>query len=268
MRVLLLAPPGDQIFLRDVYCGSTSKGVYYWPPSDLMIQSGILKGHHDVLVLDAIAEKLSFDAALERAVALRPDAVLSLGSAISLEGDMAFLSRLKQRTGCQLLMSGDIFYFQTAEAMERYPFVDGVCLNYTTDDTLKLLAGDHAGLENVAYRRGDEVIHTARRSPKNYAYPPPLLAAFPNQRYSYPFMRARPLASVSTNFGCPYKCTFCAQGMIPFAFRSLESTLAELRFLSRRGVREVFFRDFTFNASVTRTKELMRRMIQARLGLS
>ena len=53
-RVLLLNPPGEKLYQRDMYCSNISKGKYYWPAIDLLILSGILGQSYEVDVLDAV----------------------------------------------------------------------------------------------------------------------------------------------------------------------------------------------------------------------
>ena len=57
MRILLLSPPGAQIYIRDYYCSKFSKSNYLFHPVDLLMLSGRLAEHHEVHVLDAMMIK-------------------------------------------------------------------------------------------------------------------------------------------------------------------------------------------------------------------
>jgi|SRR3989344_990317 len=267
MKVLLLAPPGDKIYLRDSYCSTTSKGDYYWPPSDLLIQSGILKEKFKVYVLDAIAEKLSFEKSFTKINNIKPDAIISLGSSISLKTDMPFLKKVKEAISCKIIMSGDIFFFEPKEMMQRFDFVDALMLNYRTNDIIKFLNKDYGYLKNFYYRKNNKTIITEKIYPQNYKYPPPLLDLFPH-KYTHPFMRRKPLASISTSFGCPFKCNFCSQALIPYSYRDLDNIIEELKYLKSKGIKELFIIDFTFNGNLERTKKLLKMMINERLDFT
>jgi radical SAM superfamily enzyme YgiQ (UPF0313 family) len=86
--------------------------------------------------------------------------------------------------------------------------------------------------------------------------------------YSFPFAVRKPFATVLTDFGCAYNCTFCPMGTIGFKLRPLNVVLSELELLKQMGVKEILFRDQTFGANKRQTIELCREMIEKRLGFS
>ncbi len=55
MKVLLLNPPGERIYIRDYFCSKTTKSNYLFHPIDLLALSGPLAEEHDVEELDCIA---------------------------------------------------------------------------------------------------------------------------------------------------------------------------------------------------------------------
>ncbi|MFA9454076.1 MAG: hypothetical protein ACERK6_09190, partial [Candidatus Aminicenantaceae bacterium] len=97
-KVLLLNPPGDKLYQRDLYCSNVSKANYYWPSIDLLIQSGILGEAFQVDILDAIVEKLGPDECLAKIRAGGYAAVLFLTGTASWQQDFAFLARIKDGT--------------------------------------------------------------------------------------------------------------------------------------------------------------------------
>ena len=56
MRVLLLNPPGRELYVRDYFCSKTTKSNYNFHPVDLLALSGTVAAEHDVSVLDCIAQ--------------------------------------------------------------------------------------------------------------------------------------------------------------------------------------------------------------------
>ena len=269
-RILLLAPPGEAIYHRDGYCSTSSKGGYCWPPLDLLIQSGFFAHSQawDVHVLDAVAERMTRREALSRVRKLAPDVILSLAASISLKEDMGFLEESKEQTGCRVLVSGDLFHFKPVECMERYPFLDGILMDYTQSDALLYLGGRREELQSFCYREGKDVVVRSATRKDAYTTPPAQVDLFPLHRYSLPFMRRKPVLSIGTQMGCPMRCSFCSLCQIPYAVRRLDDVLNELRFLQSKGVRELFVRDYTFNAQITRTKKLLRRMIEEGLDFT
>ncbi|MCX7000999.1 MAG: hypothetical protein NT106_12015, partial [Candidatus Sumerlaeota bacterium] len=88
-KILLLNPPGKNIYLRDYYCSHASKAQYYWGPFDLICLSGILKQEFDLAALDAMQEGLSPDETLQRVMSIKPDILIFLTGAVSFVEDFA-----------------------------------------------------------------------------------------------------------------------------------------------------------------------------------
>jgi radical SAM superfamily enzyme YgiQ (UPF0313 family) len=83
---------------------------------------------------------------------------------------------------------------------------------------------------------------------------------FASRQYRFPFVRHREFATVLTDYGCPYACTFCNMSQIGYQFRPVDNILEELRFIKKLGKREIFFIDQSFGVNKERTLELCDRM--------
>lgn len=76
------------------------------------------------------------------------------------------------------------------------------------------------------------------------------------------------ITPVMTSRGCPYDCSFCSvTGMFgqKYRFRSNERIIEELRRSKHHGGKWVFFYDDNFCANKSRTKELLRVMIEEKV---
>src|SRR5262245_65093697 len=91
-RVLLLNPPGRDLYIRDYFCSKTTKSNYLFHPIDLLALSGTLASRHETRVIDAIAERLSPPRAHARIDALAPEAIVSLVGSVSWPEDREFLA--------------------------------------------------------------------------------------------------------------------------------------------------------------------------------
>jgi len=148
-KILLLNPPGDKLYQRDLYCSAVSKAFYYWPSIDLLIQSGILGERYDVHVLDAIAERLTPEDCTSRIRQADYKAILFLTGTASWRKDLDYISRFKAGPNPPLLIgNGDILLFKAREFLERHSFLDAVLLDYTTPDVLHFLEGNYASRGN------------------------------------------------------------------------------------------------------------------------
>jgi anaerobic magnesium-protoporphyrin IX monomethyl ester cyclase len=257
VRVLLLNPPGREVYIRDYFCSKTTKSSYLFHPVDLLALSGTLAEHHEVSVLDAIAERLSPAEARARVDALDPEAVVSLVGSVSWEEDRAFLAGL-HAAGRRVLAIGDVLHEDAEARLAEEPWLEVALDDFTNQDALHALAGDHERLERATWRDADGEVRS-RRAPhpsREFRLPRPRHELFPRHGYRFSFARRARFATVLTDYGCPYPCTFCVIGTLGFKTRPVEDVLEELDTLRADGVREVFFMDQTFGVRRERALEL------------
>jgi len=269
-KVLLLNPPGDKLYQRDMYCSAISKANYYWPPIDLLILSGLLKPYFDIDVLDCITEKLSPEKSLERITQKKYKAIIFLTGTASWKKDFQFLARIKKISPETLIIgNGDILLFKHQYFLEVYDFLDGVILDYTDSSIIDFLKKDFSSLRAFAWRENNHIV--SRLSPskeKEFSYPVPLHDKFPLKKYLLAQGKRFPFTTVQTSFGCPFHCTFCIASTLGFKVRSIENVIKELKFISSLGIKEVFFADFTFEARRKNTIQLCSRIIEEGIDLT
>lgn len=264
--VVLLNPPSrDGLrYLRDFFCSHISKGAYYWHPYDLLVLSGILhEGGFTVTVVDAIAERLSVPAALKRIEEARPEAVVFLTGTASFTEDMEFTSAVKRQVGAHLIGIGDVLYHRGDKVLEQYSCVDAILMDFSTRDIVGYLDG--GAYDRSVVRTRDSI--SAWRLLKKYAsgpyeIPVPRYEMFSLSRYRLPHTKHRHFASVCTSYGCAYTCAFCHACTIPFKLRKVDNVLEELRYVRSLGIREIWFRDFTFASDRMSAVELLTGMIE------
>jgi anaerobic magnesium-protoporphyrin IX monomethyl ester cyclase len=269
-RVLLLNPPAPDLVIRDYYCSKTTRSNYVFEPVDLLMQSGRLSRHFDVAAIDAVVDRLDETACRDRILALRPDAILFLTGAVSWTYDFPFLSDLKDRLGGAPIFigSGDVFLSDTERWLEENHFIDAAILDFVNDDATQFLLHRREALEAIVFRADGEI--RAVRRPRSrgavFECPLPRHDLFVNPRYHFSFARTRPFATVLTDYGCPYSCSFCVMSGLGFKLRSVDNVMQELMQLKAMGVREIFFSDQTWGVRRERNLELCRRMTEAGLG--
>jgi anaerobic magnesium-protoporphyrin IX monomethyl ester cyclase len=247
VKVLLLNPPGSRTYIRDYFCSKTTKSNYLFHPIDLLALSGTLASRHEVAVLDAIAERLSPREVHARIEGLAPDAVVALVGSVSWPEDRAFLAEEHLR-GRRILAIGDVLQEASPRRLAEEPWIEAALHDFTNADALAYLDGDLASIEAMTIRPGDGRIERLRRgsSRGEYRIPRPRHELFPRRGYRFSFAREEPFATVLTDYGCPYPCTFCVIGTLGFKTRPMEDVLEEIDDLRARGVREIFFADQTF----------------------
>lgn len=267
MKILLLNPPSKKFVIRDYCCGHTSKADYCWPPIDLLVLSGVLQ-YHDIDVLDTIIEGDSFNEGFEKILKIKPDFIISLTSAISLEDDMKFLKRIKEKNNCSIFVIGDVAYFDPSYVMKKYKFIDGIVFDFTSSGILRFIEGKRNNLIDIAYRDNSRIVICQKNNNKIFSYPTPKHELFPLKKYSLPYARYNPMTTVLCSYGCPYRCSFCNSGNLGFKERDIKNLIEELKYIAKLGIKEIYFRDFSFTANRKRVKEICRQIIKNNLNFS
>jgi len=262
-KVCLLNPPGEKPYLRDYYCSKISKARYILHPVDLVMLSGTLGQRYSVDVIDAIAERMKPNECYRKIMEINPDVVVFMTGAVSYSEDFSFLEKVKKSLpNTKFIGTGDILMDRGSETLKENSFLDAIILDFTTQDILKYLEGDSPA--NMIYRRGNDIINggVKRGRGEEFVIPMPRHELFSNRLYSSPFARCFPLVTILTDYGCPYKCSFCIMPSIGFKYRSLKNVLEELEYVHSMGIRELYIDDQTFGVNFERTVSLCKEMIR------
>ena len=281
-KVLLLNPPGKDIYIRDYYCSKTTQADYVIPPVDLLMLSAVFSdavpGYYEIKFIDAVVEKLSVGDCLAQCLEFAPDAVVSLVGAVSWEEDKNFLKNLRDifvsngKPAPEIIVSGDILMGEEDEAkkfFEELGVARAAIFDFTNRDAPRIAEGDFASVESAIYRRENGDIALVKRKPLpggDYPIGVPLQEFFVTKNYRHPFSRRKRFATVLTEFGCPYDCSFCIIGTLPYKRRPVEEVLKEVRRVKSLGVSEIFFATQTFGVSKSYTLDLCRRLQDEKIG--
>jgi len=264
MNVVLLNPPGKKLYVRNYYCGSTSKSTYIFPPLDLLVLSGILYREHSITVMDCIVDNISEDTAIKKIFDCQADAVVCLVSMVSWDADLQFLRSLKKQIPSLIVIAnGDVFFENPQLKMRESGCIDAVLFDFISNDVNNYLGGRDDHIEHMLYRRGDQVaFKKAAPGSKGGAFsiPLPRHELFIKKHYRFPFVRRYPYTAVLTNFGCPFKCSFCIAGKLGFRYRLAGEVIEELLSIDRLGIKELFFEDMTFGVPRANALEICRLM--------
>ena len=258
MRVLLLNPPGERIYIRDYLCSKSTKSNYLFHPIDLVVLSGTLAERHETRVLDCMAERLDERAAEARIDAFNPEVIVSLVGSVSWDEDRRFLGGQAAR-GRRVIVAGDIVHEASAERLTEEPWIEAALHVFANDDVVRYLEGalDEVAEMTVRDSGGAPRRISARGKQRGtYRIPRPRHELFPERGYHFSFARSARFATILTDYGCPYPCTFCVIGTLGFQTRPVADVLEEVDHLRGRGIRELFVMDQTFGVRRERALEL------------
>jgi hypothetical protein len=265
MKVLLLNPPGERIYIRDYFCSKTTKSNYLFHPIDLVVLSGTAAEEHDVRVLDCMAERLAPDAARTRiddAFAGGPDVLVALVGSVSWDEDRAFLGEQHAR-GRRVIALGDVLHEASERRLAEEPWIEAALHVFANRDLNHYLRGERDAIEDMTVRDAEgspeRLLRLERRHRKGeFRVPRPRHELFPAEGYRFSFAKQERFATVLTDYGCPYPCTFCVIGTLGFQTRPVADVLEEIDALRASGIGELFFLDQTFGVVRARALELCR----------
>jgi anaerobic magnesium-protoporphyrin IX monomethyl ester cyclase len=265
---VLLHCPAEGLYLHDYYTSYSSKANYYWPPTDLVLLSGVLR-EFELLVIDAIAERLSGDECLGRLRAFAPDFVVFTTGTATWENDFRFMARVKSELGARVIGSGSVFYFEAARFFNRAPFLDAAILDVVSPEIAAYVENPDRPTTALAVRRGDRVVVPApAEACSDYRIPRPRHDLFPLAANRSPLARRLPFALVVASIGCPFGCRFCVAGAMAYRYRAVDNVMEELEDLRALGVREIMFNDPTFTVSKKRVLDFCGRMVEKGFAFS
>ncbi|MBC7229716.1 MAG: B12-binding domain-containing radical SAM protein [Actinobacteria bacterium] len=177
----------------------------------------------------------------------------------------SILERIKQRSNTPVVMGGPHVTFLPLEALERgADYVIRGEGEFSFLELVKALDGRGVALESIpglSYRMGSRVYHNPEVPRVEHLddLPWPDLTMIKNHEK----IRILP---VMTSRGCPYNCKFCSVTKMfgrRYRFRDTADVLDELEALHRVNPRaSFFFYDDNFTARPSRTKDLLRGMIE------
>ena len=162
--------------------------------------------------------------------------------------------------GMRVFAIGDVLHEAAAERLAEEPWLEAALDDFTNEDVLHLITRNYEEVTKSTYRTpaGEIVTRDRKDTGNSFRLPRPRHELFPASGYHFSFARENPFATVLTDYGCPYPCTFCVIGTLGFRTRPVVDVLEEIDSLRERGIREIFFVDQTFGIQRERAFELCR----------
>jgi len=270
MRIALVyAPYHNKLFNENLTTVDDEFGKY--TPLNLLYLASILrKDGHDVQVVDAYAENLSKDEALERVAEFDPTLIgFSLHAVVNFYDTLDWIRHFKKHLPVPNLVGGTCFSGYPDECMTHKEIdfgIIGTALGTVPHFLHEFRNGRRFHeVPGLCYREGGEA--RINRVPKAkepvHHLPMPARDLIRNEKYYQYISKRRNFTIMMTMMGCPFRCNFCPIPSKPFNIRTVESVLAEIDdCYHQHGIREIDFFDAILPISGRRMRKICEGLIR------
>ncbi|MEM4723570.1 MAG: radical SAM protein, partial [Candidatus Hadarchaeum sp.] len=253
MRVLLISPPTESAITKVM--GTTG------PPLGLAYLASMIRGDHDVKIVDAVAEGYDLEN-LGRIIRSYDPELIGLTATTSMMPDAYETVKVAKKINenVKIVLGGPHVTFLPEVTMQECPQVDFI-VRGEGEHTFKELVDslekkkDLKDILGLSFQHNGRVINNPPRGPVENVddIPMPAYDLLPMKKY-----RAGKIefGTVITSRGCPFNCIFCSSSLQfgkKWRGHSVARTLEELSVLRREyGKREIEFLDDTFTLQRSR----------------
>lgn len=293
MKILLLFPPQDQI-VSPTYMKTIQEGLGYLPSLGLLYLGTYIqeRTRHEVDLLDAYVERMTFDDVEAYIRRTQPDAV-GIGAMTFTLIDAVDAARVVKKVdpSIPVILGGPHTALFPRESVDLAS-VDYVVMGEGEVPLARLLdrLEERGRLRGVAWRGDDGLpidegtitddipgVLEKRTTVQKHRYfftdldtlPIPRRELGPYERYATVVSRRPPTTIMVSSRGCPYSCSFCyTAGGKKYRERSPASVVAEMKACVDLGVHEFLFFDETFTINKERIYAVCDEIIRARLDVT
>ncbi len=281
MKVLLINPTDWQMMFVDppnymLHADSTTR----LPPLGLLYIASYMIAHteHDVAVLDANLEDLSYDDIEERIRKYKPDIVGISAYTLTLLDTIEIAHRAKQANPYAFLVIGGPHAFIYPAQTAMLPYIDAVVPGEGEEVMTELVEAVAKGtpLEKVSglylNKQGQLLTTPTRSIIKDLdTLPFPARKLVPREAYKFVSDTSKFSTTMISSRGCRFKCTFCDVPFRSIRARSPANVVDEMSECAKIGYKEINFYDDNFNFSeervVTICNEIIKRGISVHFGI-
>lgn len=256
MKILLINPPFEYT-IQSWQPKALEEGLDFLPPLGLMYIASYLekKTNHEIEILDAQVEQLSYNNLAEQIRKKSPDVVGITAMTFTLI-DVIKTARLvkKINKNIKVVLGGPHVIIYPTETMAN-PEIDFLILGEGEEPFRQLLDNlkqpeKLTEVKNLVFRQNNKVINNQQTEfiENLDAIPFPARHLAPYKKYFSVLSANRPVTTMFTSRGCPYKCVFCDRPHLGkmFRARSAHNVLDEMKECQKMGIREIFIYDDTF----------------------
>lgn len=241
VRIALVHPSSRSgaRYQLDGYCSQIQKGIFRWHPLDFLALSSAWSS------VGALVTIIDGQASTAPDSLAQYDAVVSLVGSYGWYDHLPFLRKLAH-VHPRVFLSGDIARHEPAYVFAALPEIAGIIPELSVPPALDDLSSLRA--TQALWRPGSHTMSVPGPADQ-FRLGIQDFHSWDHARYSVPFTKRWPVASVLTQVGCPYTCDYCMLSEYPAALRSYDELATELRQLRGQGAKQIYVRDATLNST-------------------
>ena len=271
-RVALVEPPSGFPVMRDMYSSTISKLGYSWPNVDLLTISGQLRKDFVCQIFDFSSNQVKKDECIKILKEFKPNHVIFAYGESTGATDLLFAQIVKSNIlmeGAKILGTGGSLLHNPKKFFNQNDWLDGIILNYSYSSIGEYLKG-HDEVMNLSINptKANSCLFKKENPKQHYDIPPGLHQQLNLDSYYLPQFGRNNFTSISTSWGCPYKCSFCVSSTLNYRVRSAASIFKEIEYCKGIGIKTFFFRDNVFGVNKTQVKELSKMLTSSNSRIS
>jgi len=266
MKVLLINPPTFNM-LPTMLPRSIDEARGYNPPLGLLYLAAYLQKNskHQVEILDCQVEKLDYKQIENKIQEQNPDAIGLTTMTFTLI-DVLNIAKITKKINPEIrtILGGphiDIYPKETIKQsnIDYLVLGEGEKPLKNLLDNINPLNNLHQ-IKSIVFKDNGEIINTGRAELNQDldSLPFPARHLTPYQKYSSVLSKVKPITTMFTSRGCPYKCLFCDRPHLGkfFRARSAKNVVDEIEECQKMGIKEILIYDDTFTVNRQRVMDI------------
>ncbi len=265
--IAFINPPGPSKLYRSLVCTYISKANYLWQPQDFINLSAHIPPDYKLKLFDCSVNGMDAQGLFEEIRECKPVLVIVALSSIVFDHDLDFLKSFTQSfPEITCLVSGDVL-LEDIFWEQIFEYADGLILNTLDIDLTRYILHGESHSANLILKNACIQKRDPYAEPKKVSIGIPRHELFLNRTYRFPFVQSFLYSTVSSQFGCPYRCLYCATSKIPVTYRDAQEVLAEIEYVRSLGVRDMFFADPSFGFPQENVRQIVKGMIDKEFSM-
>lgn len=246
-----------------------------YPPMALLYVAAIgEEAGHDVILIDAAANRFSKEEVLNELMGFKPDILGFMVTTYMFQETLDWIRYLKFHLNIPVVIGGFNMLIYPTESMS-HPEIDYGIIGSAKYALPRLLSAISDGkgfgdIEGLCYKKNDSIVIN---KPGCLFYPLETLP-FParhlldNSKYFSIISQRRNYTILFTSRGCPMGCNYCEEGRTPFYARGARHVVDEMEQCYRRyNIVEFEIFDISFTHDKNRVYEICNEILKRRLKI-